>query len=54
MELRKYDNSKWNKLQIVDTIGTGAMGEPMAGHILNKGYKLLVFNRTQSKTERLV
>jgi 6-phosphogluconate dehydrogenase (decarboxylating) len=35
-------------------IGLGIMGEPMAGHILRKGYDLTVYNRTASKAASLV
>ena len=35
-------------------IGLGIMGEPMAGHILRKGYDLTVHNRTVSKAASLV
>ena len=35
-------------------IGLGIMGEPMAGHILRKGYDLTVYNRTPSKAAALV
>ena len=31
-------------------IGTGVMGLSMAGHLLNKGYRLYVYNRTAEKT----
>ena len=34
--------------------GLGIMGQPMAGHILQAGYSLTVYNRTQSKVEKLV
>ena len=37
----------------VGFIGLGIMGEPMAGHILEAGYPLTVFNRTLSRTESL-
>ena len=35
-------------------IGTGVMGESMAGHLLDAGHELYVYNRTVSKTENLV
>lgn len=35
-------------------IGTGVMGESMAGHLLDVGHELYVYNRTVSKTENLV
>jgi len=38
----------------VGFIGTGIMGEPMAGHLLAAGYSLFVHNRTREKAARLV
>ena len=35
-------------------IGTGVMGAPMAGHLLDAGYELTVFNRTGSRADDLV
>ena len=35
-------------------IGTGIMGAPIAGHILDAGYDVVVHNRTASKAEGLV
>jgi len=35
-------------------IGTGVMGGPMAGHLLNAGHDLMVFNRTKAKADELV
>ena len=35
-------------------IGTGIMGAPIAGHILDAGYDLTVYNRTKSKASALV
>ena len=35
-------------------IGTGVMGASMAGHLLDAGYRLAVFNRTASKAQPLV
>lgn len=34
-------------------IGTGLMGNPMAKHLINAGYKLNVFNRSRLKAETL-
>lgn len=42
------------KVEKIGWIGTGVMGKSMAGHLLNKGYHLNVFNRTASKTAPLV
>lgn len=35
-------------------IGLGIMGEPMARNLLNAGNKIVVWNRTKSKTDGLV
>ncbi|HEX4834871.1 MAG TPA: NAD(P)-dependent oxidoreductase [bacterium] len=35
-------------------IGLGIMGRPMAGHLVDAGYEVTVWNRTQSKTADLV
>ena len=35
-------------------IGTGIMGAPIAGHLLDAGYKLTVYNRTRAKAEGLL
>lgn len=40
--------------QVVGFIGTGVMGKSMAAHILKSGYKVLVYNRTQSRATELV
>lgn len=38
----------------VGFIGIGVMGHSMAGHILEAGYPLFVYNRTKSKAESLL
>ena len=35
-------------------IGTGIMGAPIAGHILDAGYPVTVYNRTKAKADDLV
>lgn len=35
-------------------IGTGVMGAAMAGHLMDGGHDLIVYNRTKSKTDDLV
>jgi len=35
-------------------IGVGVMGGPMARHLMDKGYKLTVYNRTKAKAESLI
>ena len=41
-----------NKLSVA-FIGTGIMGAPIAGHILDAGYPVTVNNRTKSKAAAL-
>ena len=42
-----------NKLSVA-FIGTGIMGAPIAGHILDAGYPVTVNNRTKSKAATLI
>ncbi len=42
------------KLPTVAFIGLGVMGASMAGHLLDAGYPLVLFNRTASKGEHLL
>jgi len=35
-------------------VGTGVMGRSMAGHLMDAGYRLRVFNRTKAKAEPLL
>ena len=35
-------------------IGTGVMGQSMAGHLMEAGFKLNVYSRTQSKSQSLI
>lgn len=35
-------------------VGTGVMGKSMAGHLIDKGYEVNVYNRTKSKADDLV
>lgn len=38
----------------VGFIGIGVMGHSMAGHILDAGYEVFVYNRTKAKTDAIV
>lgn len=38
----------------IGVVGLGIMGQPMAGHLLNAGYEVFVYNRTASKAEPLI
>lgn len=40
--------------QKIAFIGTGIMGAPIAGHILDAGYDVTVYNRTKAKADGLV
>lgn len=40
--------------KIVGWIGTGVMGKSMCRHIISKGHRVLVHNRTKAKTDDLV
>lgn len=42
------------ELPKVAFIGTGVMGKSMAQHVMNKGYQVMVFNRTRAKADPLV
>lgn len=35
-------------------IGTGVMGASMAGHLMNAGFSVTVYNRTKEKAQRLI
>ncbi|XEC92934.1 NAD(P)-dependent oxidoreductase [Paenibacillus tarimensis] len=39
---------------IIGFIGTGVMGKSMAGHLLNAGYSVVVYNRTKSRADELI
>ncbi len=39
---------------VIGFIGTGVMGESMAGHLLAAGYRLHVYTRTRAKAESLI
>ena len=39
---------------VVGFVGTGVMGAPMAGHLLDAGFQLRVYNRTKAKAEPLL
>jgi len=41
-------------MKSIGWIGTGVMGLSMASHLMDKGFKAYVFNRTSSKAQRLV
>ena len=43
-----------SNLKKVGFIGTGIMGAAMAGHLMNAGFELSVYNRTKSKADELV
>ena len=40
--------------QKVGFVGTGVMGGPMVGHLLEAGYEVSIFTRTKAKAEYLI
>ncbi len=42
------------KKTTIGWIGTGVMGGPMCLHLMNKGYKAVVYNRTKRKAKHLI
>ena len=42
------------EIRRIGWIGTGIMGAPMCGHLLDAGYEAKVFNRTRAKAEPLL
>lgn len=42
-----------SQLKKIAFIGTGVMGKSMAGHLLNAGHELYVYNRTREKAKEL-
>ena len=42
------------RIETVAFVGTGIMGAPIARHILDAGYRVVVNNRTRAKTDALV
>ena len=42
------------ELKKIGFIGTGIMGAAMAGHLMDAGYELTVYNRTKAKAESLI
>jgi 3-hydroxyisobutyrate dehydrogenase len=48
------NKNKDGEIGAIAFIGTGVMGASMAGHLMDAGYALGVYNRTRSKTDALV
>lgn len=42
------------ELKKIGFVGTGIMGAAMAGHLMDAGYELTVYNRTKAKAEALL
>ena len=42
------------ELKKIGFIGTGIMGAAMAGHLMDAGYDVSVYNRTKSKADKLI
>ena len=43
-----------SELKKIGFIGTGIMGATMAGHLMDAGFEVSVYNRTKSKAEKLI
>ena len=42
------------EIKTIGFIGTGVMGRSMAGHLIDAGFKLKVYNRTKEKASSLL
>jgi 3-hydroxyisobutyrate dehydrogenase len=42
------------KQSVIGFIGTGVMGQSMAGHLLEAGYQVVIYNRTKEKALKLI
>ncbi|THE11779.1 NAD(P)-dependent oxidoreductase [Bacillus timonensis] len=47
-------NNVLHQNAVIGFVGIGVMGKSMAGHILSKGHKVLVYTRTKEKALKLV
>ena len=43
-----------SELKKIGFVGTGIMGAAMAGHLMNAGFEVSVYNRTKSKAQKLI
>ena len=43
-----------SKLKKIGFIGTGIMGAAMAGHLMDAGFEVSIYNRTKSKAQNLI
>ena len=41
-------------LKKIGFVGTGIMGSAMAGHLMDAGFEVSVYNRTKSKAQALI
>jgi 3-hydroxyisobutyrate dehydrogenase len=58
-KIKENTNESWLNLfttenTVIGFIGTGVMGKSMAGHLLDAGYKLVVYSRTMDKARVLL
>ena len=51
---RRPTGQEIKKNKKIGWIGTGTMGNSMAGHMIKNGYNLMINNRTKSKADNLV
>jgi len=49
-----YGSLRGMAIKQIAFIGTGVMGRSMAGHLIDAGHSLAVYNRTKSKAEDLL
>ncbi|MEH6543794.1 MAG: NAD(P)-dependent oxidoreductase [Porticoccaceae bacterium] len=49
---RKQGAQEMQKIQKIAFLGLGVMGYPMAGHLSQAGFDLIVYNRTRSRAEQ--
>jgi 3-hydroxyisobutyrate dehydrogenase len=58
MEIRERDMMKFELAKPETTrigwVGTGIMGAPMCGHLLDAGYQAIIYTRTKAKAEKLL
>lgn len=52
--MRRYSGVMGSEIRRIAWIGTGVMGAPMAGRLLEAGYELVVHNRSKEKAQALL
>jgi 3-hydroxyisobutyrate dehydrogenase len=59
VNIKENTNESWMNLlnkenTVIGFIGTGVMGQSMAGHLLDAGFTLIVYSRTKDKARVLL